>query len=69
MPERREDGKIYNTCTCFDTSGNLATKYTKCHLFDIDIPGKVKIAESDFYNFGHEYAIFDTEFCKFGLGI
>ncbi|CAI2377381.1 unnamed protein product [Moneuplotes crassus] len=70
IAERRDDGKIYNSSPCFDKEGNLALKYTKCHLFDVEIPEKdIKIKESDFYEFGDNFGIFETEYCKFGIGI
>lgn len=69
MAERRDDDIIYNTCPCFDKQGKLVAKYTKCHLFDVEIPGKVSIKESKFYAKGEEFVTFDTEFCKFGIGV
>ena len=68
IPEKR-DGAVYNTWPWFDTDGQLKTKYTKCHLFDVDIPGKVSIKESKFYAPGDDYGVFDTEFWRFGIGI
>ena len=69
LAERRDDGIIYNSWPCFNPDGKLAVKYTKWHLFDVDIPGKVSIKESKFYFPGDNYAIFETEFCRFGIGI
>ncbi|KAI3644872.1 hypothetical protein MP228_011036 [Amoeboaphelidium protococcarum] len=40
-------GKFYNTCTVYNTSGELIAKHRKLHLFDIDIPGKIRFKESD----------------------
>lgn len=39
------------------------------HLFDIDIPGKATFLESEFLKPGNDFGVFDTEYCKFGLGI
>lgn len=69
IPEKREDGGVYNTTACFNRSGDLATKYSKVHLFDIDIPGRATFKESEFLKPGTSFALFDTEYCKFGLGI
>ena len=69
MPERKTDGKIYNTSAWFDREGHMTAKYTKWHLFDVDIKNKITIKESDFYTHGNEYAVFDTEYCRFGIGI
>jgi omega-amidase len=41
----------------------------KIHLFDIDIPGKITYKESDTFTAGKKICVFDTEFCKIGLGI
>ena len=69
IPELREDGKVYNTMACFDRQGELAVKYSKCHLFDVNIKGGIKCTESKHITPGDHYAVFNTEFCKIGLGI
>ena len=69
IPEKREDGWVYNTSACFDKTGDLAAKYSKIHLFDIDIPGRATFKESEFLRPGSSFSVFDTEYCKFGLGI
>lgn len=42
---------------------------TKLHLFDINIPGKIKYTESETFSAGEEACVFDTEWGKIGLGI
>ena len=44
-------------------------KFRKIHLFDIDIPGKIKFKESDALSPGNDLLTFDTPFAKIGLGI
>jgi len=39
------------------------------HLFDIDVPGKIRFQESDTLSPGNQLMIFDTEWCKIGVGI
>ena len=56
--------KYYNTCVCFDREGEISAKYSKMHLFDIDIPGKITFKESEFMLPGNDYCIFNTEYCK-----
>lgn len=68
IPEKR-DGKLYNTCTVFGPDGSLLTKFSKMHLFDIDIPGKITFKESSVLSAGNNFATFDTPYCKIGLGI
>jgi predicted amidohydrolase len=39
--------KIRNTHLLIDSFGNILTTYTKVHLFDVEIPGKFRLRESD----------------------
>lgn len=41
IPERDEDGKLYNTSTVYSPTGELIATHRKVHLFDIDIPGQI----------------------------
>ena len=59
IPER-DGNKLYNTCTVFDRSGQMVSKYRKTHLFDIDIPGKITFKESEVLTSGDELATFET---------
>ncbi|KAH7976860.1 omega-amidase NIT2 [Rhipicephalus sanguineus] len=65
----REGDRLYNTCLVHGPDGELLTKYQKVHLFDVDIPGKMTVRESDFFAAGDSLATFDTPYCKVGLGI
>lgn len=68
IPER--DGeKLYNTCAVFNREGEIVAKHRKVHLFDIDIPGKIRFKESDILSPGGQLTTFQTEYCTFGLGI
>ncbi|KAF8835439.1 carbon-nitrogen hydrolase [Paxillus ammoniavirescens] len=70
IPERDiADGKIYNTCTVFSPEGKLVAIHRKVHLFDIDIPGKIKFKESETLTGGSSSTFFDTGFARIGLGI
>lgn len=42
----KRDSKIYNTTLIYD-NGEFLDYYDKLHTFDIDIPGKMTIKESD----------------------
>ncbi|KAF5330629.1 hypothetical protein D9619_005715 [Psilocybe cf. subviscida] len=68
IPER-DDGKVYNTCTVYNPEGELVAMHRKVHLFDIDIPGKIKFKESETLTGGTTVNSFDTGFAKIGLGI
>lgn len=68
LPEE-DGGKLYNTCPIFNRSGNILTKFRKLHLFDIDVPGKIKFKESDSLTAGSTPVIMDSDYCKIGIGI
>uniref|UniRef100_A0A1I8AMZ5 Nitrilase and fragile histidine triad fusion protein NitFhit n=1 Tax=Steinernema glaseri TaxID=37863 RepID=A0A1I8AMZ5_9BILA len=42
-----------NSNLVIDAKGDLVGKYRKLHLFDLDIPGKVRLMESEFSSAGH----------------
>lgn len=69
MPERDEEGHIYNTSYVFDRTGNQIGKHRKMHLFDIDVKGGQYFKESDTLTPGDQVTVFDTEFGKMGLCI
>lgn len=68
MPELEEDN-IYNTSYVFDRKGEKIAKHRKIHLFDIDIECGQYFKESDVLTPGIDVTVFDTEFCKVGLGV
>ncbi|KIH87856.1 hypothetical protein SPBR_05184 [Sporothrix brasiliensis 5110] len=56
----RDDGKTYyNTSLTFGPDGALLATHRKVHLFDIDIPGKIKFKESDVLSPGNKVTIVD----------
>ncbi|KAI8641757.1 carbon-nitrogen hydrolase [Parasitella parasitica] len=69
IPERGTAGKIFNTLTAYDPSGNMIAKHRKVHLFDIDIPGGVTFKESDVLTRGDWLTHIDTKYGKLGVGI
>uniref|UniRef100_A0A3Q4HQF0 omega-amidase n=1 Tax=Neolamprologus brichardi TaxID=32507 RepID=A0A3Q4HQF0_NEOBR len=68
IPEE-DGGKLYNTCTVFGSDGEMILKHRKIHLFDIDVPGKIRFQESETLSPGNSLSLFDTPFCKVGVGI
>jgi len=68
IPEKNGD-KIYNTCTVFDPDGKLVGTHRKMHLFNIDIPGKIRFQESETLSPGKDFTMVDTPYCKIGVGI
>lgn len=65
----KEDNKYYNSCYCFDNEGQIKARHRKLHLFDIDIPGKMTYKESETISAGNDFTVFDTGYCKIGIGI
>ncbi|KAI9209736.1 carbon-nitrogen hydrolase [Polychytrium aggregatum] len=68
FPEAK-DKKFFNTCTVWNPSGDLLAVHRKIHLFDIDVPGKIRFQESETLSPGTSMTHFDTEFGKIGVGI
>lgn len=65
-----ESKKYYNTSLVFNPSGSLIATHRKTHLFDIDIPGKIKFIESEVLSPGNKITIIDLpEYGKIGLAI
>lgn len=68
IPEK-EAGKIYNTCFTFDDQGNCIARYRKIHLCDIDIPGRVRLQESETLSPGKDLVYFTYRNIKVGINI
>lgn len=69
VPEKDNNGNIFNTSYVFDPNGNKIAKHRKVHLFDIDIENGQYFKESDTLDVGDEVTVFDTKFGKIGLCI
>ncbi len=57
IPEKDEEGRIFNTSFIFDEQGLLIGKYRKMHLFDIDIPNQMTFRESDAFSAGNSLEV------------
>ncbi|EEQ30366.1 Omega-amidase nit3 [Microsporum canis] len=65
-----ESKKYYNTSLVFSPTGALIASHRKTHLFDIDIPGKIKFKESEVLSAGNKVTIVDLpEYGRIGLAI
>ncbi|OIW31236.1 carbon-nitrogen hydrolase [Coniochaeta ligniaria NRRL 30616] len=71
IPELVPDTKkYYNTSLTFDPAGQLLGTHRKIHLFDIDIPGKIRFQESEVLSAGNGITIVDLpEYGKIGVAI
>ncbi|MDR1619951.1 MAG: carbon-nitrogen hydrolase family protein [Clostridiales bacterium] len=63
------DGKIYNTGMSFGPDGSFLGKYRKAHLFDIDVPGKIRFIESETITKGDGYPLMIDAPMKTGVEI
>ncbi|KAK0739904.1 carbon-nitrogen hydrolase [Apiosordaria backusii] len=62
--------RYYNTSLIFGPEGQLLATHRKVHLFDIDIPGKIKFTESDILSPGNKLTIIDLpEYGKIAVAI
>ncbi|CAL5037404.1 unnamed protein product [Urochloa decumbens] len=73
IPEKAS-GKVFNTCCVIGTDGQILAKHRKIgrfqlHLFEIDIPGDIKLNESDTSTGGQEPTVVDTDVGRIGIGI
>lgn len=71
IPERDDKKKeLYNTSLTFSPKGELLATHRKVHLFDIDIPGKIKFRESDVLSPGNKITLLDLpEYGKIAIAI
>jgi predicted amidohydrolase len=63
------ENKRYNTSVLFGPDGERLAVYRKIHLFDVDLPGRVTIKESDAKLAGAEVVTAETTLGRIGLSI
>jgi len=61
--------KACNTALAIDTDGTIRGTYRKIHLFDVDLPGRVSIRESDTRHPGHDVVTAPTAVGIIGLSV
>ncbi|KAJ9668326.1 Omega-amidase nit3 [Coniosporium apollinis] len=71
IPEYEESTKnLYNTSLTFSPTGELLATHRKVHLFDIDIPGKIRFKESEVLSPGNKLTLVDIpEYGKIAIAI
>ncbi|CAD0088146.1 unnamed protein product [Aureobasidium vineae] len=66
----KETDKHYNTSLVFGPDGSLLATHRKVHLFDIDIPGKIRFQESEILSPGNKVTLVDLpEYGKIAVAI
>lgn len=69
IPEPSGDGRFYNTSTVINREGDIIAKYSKIHLFDIELEKK-DLKESKYIKAGKEVVTFDIDgYFNCGLSI
>lgn len=69
LESRGGDELPYNTTTLFGPDGDLLARYRKIHLFDVDLPGRVTVRESDLRAPGTEVVSVATSLGRIGLAV
>lgn len=64
-----EPGKSFNTSILVDPAGTIRAVYRKMHLFDVDLPGRVTVRESDGRLAGTDVVTAPTELGTVGMSI
>jgi predicted amidohydrolase len=68
--ERSDDAaRSFNTSLLVDPTGTIRAVYRKMHLFDVDLPGRVTVRESDARIPGDDVVTVETEVGTVGMSI
>lgn len=67
--EKGDDLRSYNTSLLLSPQGDILAHYRKIHLFDVDIPGQVRVKESDTKKPGEAVVASLTPLGVFGLSV
>ena len=65
----RDDGKWANRAFVIDGAGNIAARYDKMHMFDVDLASGESWRESNAYTPGDAVAVVQTPLGRLGLAI
>ncbi|HLF96997.1 MAG TPA: carbon-nitrogen hydrolase family protein [Methylococcaceae bacterium] len=68
--EASQPGKVRAACVIFDAHGQVAGRYDKIHLFDVNVPGsEEQYRESETIECGSTPLVMDTPFGRLGVAI
>lgn len=70
-PARHDrDPRVFSSCLVFSPDGELAARYDKLHLFDVDITdAQGRYRESERFRYGDSVVTFDTPFGRVGMAV
>jgi predicted amidohydrolase len=66
---KREDGLLANRSYLFDDKGRIAARYSKIHMFDVDLPNGERYRESSTFVPGEEAVLAPSPFGPIGLTV
>jgi len=66
---KREDGLLANRSYLFDDKGRIAARYSKIHMFDVDLPNGERYRESSSFVSGDAAVLAPSPFGAIGLTI
>ena len=66
---KRTGTVIHNTATLWGPDGALLASHRKVHLFDVDLPGGVRVRESAILSPGQKVTVVDLGPLKLGLAV
>ncbi len=69
FPERAPDGRAFNTCLHLAPDGEVAARYRKIHLFDVDLANGTRMRESKSTAPGERAVVTTTPFGTLGLTV
>lgn len=69
LTERLSDGKLRNTSLLFGPQGRILARYSKLHLFDVELEDGPSYRESQEISGGQEIVLADTPLCTIGFSI
>lgn len=69
MAINRGDGRLANRSFLFGPDGEIAARYDKIHMFDVDLENGESWRESRVYHPGREAVVVETPLARFGLSI
>jgi predicted amidohydrolase len=64
-----DGGRSWNTSVLLSPAGAIVARYRKIHLFDVELPGRVSVRESDARAPGAEVVAAQTELGTIGMSI